>query len=256
MSEAPAFIDMTFPLTDKVAVVTGGASGIGKAIARAYHDKGAKVVIVDLMLDLAKMEAAAIGSDVLAFECDVSDMESVQSAVAAIVDACGRIDILVNSAGIVALAPAEELTLDAWNKTIAVNLSGTFFMAQTVGKVMLAAGYGKIINLASQAGSVALFDHVAYCTSKFGVIGLTKVLASEWAGRGVTANSISPTVVLTDLGKKAWEGPKGDALKLLIPTGRFALPEEIAAAAVFLASPGADMINGADLLVDGGYTIR
>jgi NAD(P)-dependent dehydrogenase (short-subunit alcohol dehydrogenase family) len=247
---------MSFPLTDKVAVVTGGASGIGKAIAQAYHDKGAKVVIVDLQLELAKTQAAAIGGDVLAFACDVSDMESVKSAVAAIAAAVGRIDILVNSAGIVALAPAEELTLEAWNKTIQVNLSGTFFMAQTVGKVMLAAGHGKIINLASQAGSVALDQHVAYCTSKFGVIGLTKVLASEWAGRGVTVNSISPTVVLTDLGKKAWAGPKGDALKLLIPTGRFAIPEEIAAAAVFLASDGADMINGADLLIDGGYTIR
>jgi len=256
VTEGPTTIDMSFPLTDKVAVVTGGASGIGKAIAQAYHDKGAKVVIVDLQLELAKTQAAAIGGDVLAFACDVSDMESVKSAVAAIAAAVGRIDILVNSAGIVALAPAEELTLEAWNKTIQVNLSGTFFMAQTVGKVMLAAGHGKIINLASQAGSVALDQHVAYCTSKFGVIGLTKVLASEWAGRGVTVNSISPTVVLTDLGKKAWAGPKGDALKLLIPTGRFAIPEEIAAAAVFLASDGADMINGADLLIDGGYTIR
>ena len=256
MSEAPATIDMSFPLTGKVAVVTGGASGIGKAIAQAYHDKGAKVVIVDLQQDMAKTQAASIGDDVLAFACDVSDMESVQSAVAAIAAAVGHIDILVNSAGIVALAPAEELTLEAWNKTIAVNLSGSFFMAQTVGKLMLAAGYGKIINLASQAGSVALDQHVAYCTSKFGVIGLTKVLASEWAGRGVTVNCISPTVVLTDLGKKAWAGPKGEALKLLIPTGRFAIPEEIAAAAVFLASDGADMINGADLLIDGGYTIR
>lgn len=256
MTEGPATIDLSFPLTDKVAVVTGGASGIGKAIAQAYHDKGVKVVIVDLQLQTAQTQAASIGDDVLAYACDVSDFESVKSVVSAIAAACGRIDILVNSAGIVALAPAEELDLEAWNKTIQVNLSGTFFMAQTVGKVMLAAGHGKIINLASQAGSVALDQHVAYCTSKFGVIGLTKVLASEWASRGVTVNSISPTVVLTDLGRKAWAGPKGEALKKLIPTGRFALPEEIAAAAVFLASDGADMINGADLLIDGGYTIR
>lgn len=256
MSDAPTSIDLSFSLKDKIAVVTGGASGIGRAIAQAYHDKGAKVALVDLKLDAAKAEAAAIGTDVLSYGCDVSDFASVQAAVAAIVADCGRIDILVNSAGIVALAPAEELTLDAWSMTINVNLSGSFFMAQTVGKVMLAAGYGRIINLASQAGSVALDQHVAYCTSKFGVIGLTKVLASEWAGRGVNCNCISPTVVLTELGKKAWEGPKGEALKQLIPTGRFAIPEEIAAAAVFLASGGADMINGADLLIDGGYTIR
>jgi NAD(P)-dependent dehydrogenase (short-subunit alcohol dehydrogenase family) len=256
VTEGQATIDMSFPLTDKVAVVTGGASGIGKAIVQAYHDKGAKVVIVDLQLETAQAQAGLIGDDVLAYGCDVSDLESVKSAVSAIATDCGRIDILVNSAGIVALAPAEELSLEAWNATISVNLSGTFFMAQTVGNVMLAAGHGKIINLASQAGSVALDQHVAYCTSKFGVIGLTKVLASEWAGRGVTANSISPTVVLTDLGRKAWDGPKGEALKKLIPTGRFALPEEVAAVAVFLASDAADMINGADLLIDGGYTIR
>lgn len=256
MSEGRAKIDMSFPLTGKVAVVTGGASGIGKAIAEAYHEKGATVVLVDLKVEAAKAEAAAIGDGVAAYSCDVSDPGSVDAVVAEIVEAFGRIDILVNSAGIVALAPAEELGVDAWDMTIKVNLSGTFFMSQAVGKIMLAAGSGKIINLASQAGSVALDQHVAYCASKFGVIGVTKVLASEWAGRGVTVNSISPTVVLTELGRKAWEGPKGDALKKLIPTGRFALPEEIAASAVFLASEGADMINGADLLIDGGYTIR
>ena len=256
MSEDQVTIDLSFPLTDKVAVVTGGASGIGKAIAQAYHDKGARVVLVDLKEDAARAEAATIGEGVAAYACDVSDPASVDSVVAEIVAAFGRIDILVNSAGIVALAPAEELGIDAWEMTIKVNLSGTFYMSQAVGKVMLGAGGGKIINLASQAGSVALDQHVAYCASKFGVIGVTKVLASEWAGRGVTVNSISPTVVLTELGRKAWDGPKGEALKKLIPTGRFALPEEIAASAVFLASSGADMINGADLLIDGGYTIR
>jgi NAD(P)-dependent dehydrogenase (short-subunit alcohol dehydrogenase family) len=129
-------------------------------------------------------------------------------------------------------------------------------MSQAIGKLMLSQGSGKIVNMASQAASIALDEHAAYCASKFGVLGITKVLASEWAGRGINVNSISPTVVLTELGKKAWDGPKGDALKKLIPTGRFALPEEIAASALFLSSPAADMINGADLLVDGGYTIR
>ena len=186
----------------------------------------------------------------------MSDPAAVDATVAAVIDTYGRIDILVNSAGVVALAPAEDLSFSAWETTMNVNLTGTFLMSQAVGRRMLGAGGGKIINLASQAGTVALDQHAAYCASKFAVIGLTKVLASEWAGRGVTANTISPTVVMTELGHRAWDGPKGEALKTLIPTGRFAEPEEIAATALFLASSAADMINGADILVDGGYTIR
>jgi D-threitol dehydrogenase (NAD+) len=242
-------VDLSFSLDGKVAVITGGASGIGAAIASAYAAKGAKVVILDLTVPSEP-------GDVAAFACDVTDQASVVAAVDQVMQLHGRIDVLVNSAGVVQLAPAEELSLSAWNTTLAVNLTGAFLLCQTVGRIMLEQRHGKVINLASQAASVALLAHAAYCASKFGLVGLTKVLASEWAGRGVTANTISPTVVLTDLGRKAWEGPKGARLKEEIPTGRFAYPEEIAAAAVFLASDAADMINGADLLVDGGYTIR
>jgi NAD(P)-dependent dehydrogenase (short-subunit alcohol dehydrogenase family) len=249
-------IDMTFPLKGKVAVITGGASGIGRAIAEAFASKGVTVAVADLQMDAAKDFAKELGNNSSAHLCDVTSVESIANAVSEIYALYSKVDILVNSAGIVALAPAEKLEKSAWDITIAVNLSGTFFMSQEVGKRMLDQGSGKIINLASQAGSISLHDHAAYCASKFGVIGVTKVLASEWANRGVTVNSISPTVVLTELGKKAWDGEKGDALKKLIPTGRFALPEEIAATAVFLASDGANMINGADILVDGGYTIR
>jgi D-threitol dehydrogenase (NAD+) len=242
-------VDLSFSLDGKVAVVTGGASGIGAAIASAYAAKGAKVVILDLVVPPEP-------GDVAAFSCDVTDQASVAAAVGQVMRLHGRIDVLVNSAGVAKLAPAEELSLPAWNTTLAVNLTGAFLLCQTVGRIMLEQRRGKVINLASQAASVALLAHAAYCASKFGLVGLTRVLASEWAGRGVTANTISPTVVLTDLGRKAWEGRKGDELKEQIPTGRFAYPEEIAAAAVFLASDAADMINGADLLVDGGYTIR
>jgi NAD(P)-dependent dehydrogenase (short-subunit alcohol dehydrogenase family) len=249
-------VDLDFSLNDKVALVTGGGSGIGAAIVSAFVAKGVRAAVVDLNEAAASEQATRVGGQSRGFGCDVSDSASVDATVDAVVEAFGRIDILVNSAGIVMLAPAEELSVEAWDRTIDVNLKGTFLMCQAVGKHMLAAERGVIVNMASQAATVALDQHVAYCASKFGVVGVSKVLAAEWGGRGVRVNTISPTVVLTELGRKAWDGPRGDALKELIPMGRFAYPNEIAATAVFLASDAAGMITGADLLVDGGYTIR
>jgi D-threitol dehydrogenase (NAD+) len=251
-----ATVDLEFGARGRVVLVTGGASGIGAAIAAAFAAKGAHVAIADISQDAALQHAKRIGSDSSAFRCDVTDEQSVDEVVRATIERYGALDILVNCAGIAVLDAAETLSLDAWNRTLAVNLTGTFLMSQRAAAVMLERGSGTVISLASQAGSVALDRHAAYCASKAGVIGLTKVLALEWAGRGVTANTISPTVVLTDLGRKAWAGQAGEALKTQIPTGRFAEPEEIAAAAVFLASDAARMINGADLVVDGGYTIH
>ncbi|WP_099021320.1 SDR family oxidoreductase [Mycolicibacterium palauense] len=248
--------DADFTLAGRVAVVTGGASGIGAAIASAYAARGARVAILDLSLPAAVEHAHSLGADHTAVACDVSSPESVGAAVDQVADRFGRIDILVNCAGVALLAPAEELDVKDWEKTLAINLTGTFLMCQKVGVLMRRQGYGRVVNLASQAASVAIAEHAAYCASKFGVLGLTKVLALEWGGHGITANTISPTVVLTELGRNAWQNEKGDRLKAQIPTGRFAYPEEIAAAAVFLASGAAAMINGADLLVDGGYTIR
>lgn len=256
MPESTPTIDLTFGLGGRVAVVTGGASGIGAAVAETFVAKGATVAVVDLDSNAAQSTAEMLGGECRGFACDVADPASVATAIDAVHATYGRIDVLVNSAGIAILGPAEELSPAAFTKTLAVNVTGTFLVSQAVGRHMLAAGRGKIVNLASQAGSVALDEHVAYCASKFAVIGMTKVLASEWGGRGVTVNTVSPTVVLTDLGRKAWAGPKGEAHKAQIPTGRFAFPEEIAAAVLFLCSNASDMINGADLLVDGGYTIR
>ena len=247
------FVD--FSLSGKVAVVTGGASGIGAAIVGAYASKGATVVVLDRALEAAQ-RTVSVGKASAAIACDVTDEKSVVDAVDAVTARFRSIDILVNSAGVVVLGPAEDLALGAWDLTMSVNLRGAFLMSQHVGRVMLSQGRGTIISIASQAATVALADHVAYCASKFGLVGMTRVLALEWAGRGVTANTISPTVVLTELGRTAWDNPEGEKLKAQIPTGRFALPEEIAAAAVFLASDAASMINGADLLVDGGYTVR
>ena len=220
MTSSPDKIDFDFPVSGKVVIVTGGASGIGAAVAQAFESKGARVALLDMNADAATQTATGL-HDAIAVQCNVAD-----------------------------------ISISAWQRTLDVNLTGTFLMAQAVGRLMIAQKGGKIINLASQAGSVAIEEHIAYCASKFGVIGLTKTLALEWGRHGITVNSISPTVVLTELGKKAWDGPKGEAMKTLIPVGRFAEPAEIAAAAIFLASDGANMINGADLVIDGGYTVR
>jgi D-threitol dehydrogenase (NAD+) len=212
-------------------------------------------VVLDKALEAARRKVGE-GAAAAAIDCDVTSEQSVSDAIGKVGEHFGRIDVLVNSAGIALTDLAEELTIDAWDQTMAINLRGTFLISQQVGRIMLAQGSGTVISLASQAATIALPGHVAYCASKFGVVGLTKVLALEWAGRGVTANTISPTVVMTPLAKELWDNPEGEALKAQIPTGRFAEPEEIAAVAVFLASDAAKMINGVDLLVDGGYTIR
>jgi D-threitol dehydrogenase (NAD+) len=248
-------IDYDFSLAGKVAVVTGGASGIGSAIVDAYAAKGATVVVLDRAMEAAQRKVSE-GSAAAVVECDVTIEQSVIDAVSTVSAQFGRIDVLVNSAGLGLTDAAEELTIDKWDLTMAVNLRGVFLVSQQVGRIMLAQGSGTVISLASQAATVALPGHLAYCASKSGLVGLTKVLALEWGGRGVTANTISPTVVMTPLAKELWDNPEGEALKAQIPTQRFAEPEEIAAVAVFLASDAAKMINGVDLLVDGGYTIR
>jgi NAD(P)-dependent dehydrogenase (short-subunit alcohol dehydrogenase family) len=248
-------VNYDFSLAGKVAVVTGGASGIGAAIVDAYAAKGATVLVVDIAVDGAQRKVND-GSAAAAYGCDVTNEQSVIDAIETVRTEFGRIDVLVNSAGIAVTDSAEQLTIKAWDQTMAINLRGAFLVSQQVGRIMLGQGSGTVISLASQAATIALPGHLAYCASKSGLVGMTKVLALEWAGRGVTANTISPTVVMTPLAKELWDNPEGEALKAQIPAGRFAEPEEIAAVAVFLASDAAKMINGMDLLVDGGYTIR
>ncbi len=165
-------------------------------------------------------------------------------------------NILVNNAGVALLSPALDVTPQEWDTSLDVNLRSAFFLAQAVGRQMVAQGYGRIVNLASQASVVAIERHAAYCASKAGLVGLTKVLALEWGPHGVTVNAVSPTVVETELGKKAWAGEVGVAMKRKIPVGRFGQPEEIARTVAFLSSEGAGLINGENLVIDGGYTIQ
>lgn len=248
--------DKNFALTGRIALITGGAAGIGRAIAELYVAKGAQVALIDRSPQVMATAEEVGGGSALGIEADVTSSTDVKAAVDRVVSEYGRVDVLVNNAGVVALDWAEELTEADWDLTINVNLKGVFLMCQTMGRHMLEAGGGRIINMASQAAEVALDKHLAYCTSKAGVVGLTKVLASEWGPRNIRVNAISPTVALTELGRKAWAGEVGDRMKEKIPARRFVYPEEIAGCALYLASDAADMINGANLVIDGGYSIQ
>ncbi|MDR6731891.1 GolD/DthD family dehydrogenase [Delftia lacustris] len=242
----------------RTALVTGGAGGIGLAIARQLAQGGARVVLVDLERQALDVAAASLAEPRhhLALAVDVTRPEGVEQAVATVLEATGRIDILVNSAGVALLEPAGEISEAAWERTLAVNLTAPLLLAQAVAPAMRRQRHGRIINLASQASVVALRRHAAYCASKAGLVGLTRVLALEWATDGITVNAISPTVVDTPLGRKAWAGQVGEAMRALIPTGRFAQPEEVARLAVFLAGTQAGMLTGENIVIDGGYSIQ
>jgi NAD(P)-dependent dehydrogenase (short-subunit alcohol dehydrogenase family) len=245
-----------FRLEQKVAVVTGGASGIGREIALAFGANGARVAVLDLQAERAAEIARASSQGSRGFLCDVSSVGSVTATINDVMTHFGRIDVLVNCAGVALIQPATDLSVESWDSTLDINLKGAFLLCQQVGRHMLAAGGGRIISIASQAASVGLEGHAAYCASKAGLLGLSRALAVEWGGQGISVNTISPTVVLTELGRKVWAGEKGEAFKKMIPSGRFAHPDEIAAAALFLASDAASMVNGADIVIDGGYTAR
>lgn len=249
-------VDLDYSLQGKTAIITGGAAGIGHATAEFFHKKGVNVVLADLNSKLDEV-AKEIGENTIGVVGNVCDVDYPTKVISEAVAAFDKVDILVNCAGMVALDNAETISADAWNRTININLSACFFMAQAVGKYMIDNHVnGSIVNMASQAGVIALDKHVAYCAAKGGIIAMTKVMAKEWGTYGIRVNAVAPTVVLTALGHKAWDGPVGDAFKKTIPAERFAEPEEIASVIAFLCSKGAGMITGHNLLVDGGFTIQ
>ncbi|EPX8801909.1 SDR family oxidoreductase [Listeria monocytogenes] len=248
--------DKDFNITDKVAVVTGAASGIGKAMAELFSEKGAYVVLLDIKEDVRDVAAKINPSRTLALQVDITKKENIEKVVAEIKKVYPKIDILANSAGVALLEKAEDLPEEYWDKTMELNLKGSFLMAQIIGREMIATGGGKIVNMASQASVIALDKHVAYCASKAAIVSMTQVLAMEWAPYNINVNAISPTVILTELGKKAWAGQVGEDMKKLIPAGRFGYPEEVAACALFLVSDAASLITGENLIIDGGYTIK
>lgn len=248
----------SFRLDGRVALVTGAARGIGAAIARALAENGAAVALVDLLPDVEAAAATlrAEGLRAIGVVADVTGADACQAAVDATVAKFGQLDVLVNNAGIVRLAPAASLTDEDWDLTMAVNLRAAFVMSRAAFPHLARSTAGRVVNVSSQASVVGIDQHAAYCASKAGIVGLTNVLAIEWGPHGITCNAVGPTVVLTELGKAAWAGAKGEAMKQKIPVGRFALPDEVAASVVFLASDAAAMINGHNLIIDGGFVIQ
>ncbi|MCC8179788.1 MAG: D-threitol dehydrogenase [Planctomycetes bacterium] len=251
--------DENFSLAGRVALVTGAGAGIGEAIALMFARKGADIIAVDM--NAAATEAVVkkiteYGRKGLGLTADITDNAAIDKLLDAAQKQFASIDILVNCAGISRLDDAENLSESGWRDTINLNLSATFFMSQKVGRIMIKQNRGKIINIASQAALVALDNHVSYNASKAGMVAMTQVLACEWAQFNIQVNAISPTVILTELGKKAWAGEGGEVMTKKIPAGRFGGPEEVAAAAVYLASDAANLVTGSNLVIDGGYTIQ
>ena len=240
-------------LSGLTALITGAAGGIGTAMAEAFAGAGARLVLVDVV-DCGPL-ANRLGGNNRSAVLDLIDPEAIAASVAAIGRECG-IDILINNAGLGIVAPAEEQTVREWDRTHAVNLRAPWLMAVAALPFLKASGRGRVVNLASQAGVVAIAEHAAYGSSKAGLIGLTKVLALEWAGHGITVNAISPTVVETPMALIGWSGEKGEQARREIPIGRFARPAEIAAAALYLCSAEAAIITGENLMADGGFTMR
>jgi 2-deoxy-D-gluconate 3-dehydrogenase len=249
-----------FNLEGKAAVVTGGGSGIGRSIALGLAQAGAHVVITELP---GKMEAAqttaelvrSTGKQAVTVELDVTSTANIASMVDQACRAFGRIDVLVNNAGIIIRKKAVEVTEEEWDKVMDVNLKGVFFTSQAVGKQMIRQKNGKIINIASINGVIGSAERSSYTASKAGVINLTRTLAAEWAEFGIHVNAIGPTYLLTPLTENLFANDsfREDYFRRQ-PIQRIGTPEDLVGTVIFLASPASDLVTGHTIMVDGGWT--
>ena len=250
----------SFDLTGRTALVTGASRGIGRDLALALANAGASVALAARSTDELHALADQIsdaGGTAYAVAMDMRDVANIAAAVEATVAHFGQLDILVNNAGLGTNHDAVAVTEQEWDELMEVNVRGLFFACQAAGRHMLARGYGRIVNMSSQAGSVGIARHAAYCASKGGVEQLTRVLALEWSAGGVTVNAVAPTFIRTPGTAERLDQPDflADVLSRL-PLGRVGTTMEVAGAVIFLASDAASLISGAVLAVDGGWTAQ
>jgi NAD(P)-dependent dehydrogenase (short-subunit alcohol dehydrogenase family) len=248
--------DTLFSVADQVVLVSGASRGIGKAIAQGFAARGAKVVITgreQATLEQTARELAPGG--VIPLACDVADAKAIERLVPAVLERCGRIDTLINVAGVNRRIPAERLTEGDWDFIVDINLKGPFLLSLAVGKHMLSRGRGNQINIASLNNDRPLPGVMPYAVSKAGLGHLTRSLAMEWGPRGIRVNAIAPGFVLTDLTKKLWSQPKMQAWgEANTPLKRLGQPDDMIGAAIFLASEASAWMTGQTLFVDGGFS--
>ncbi len=251
----------SFDLDGQVALVTGAARGLGRAISLALAHAGADVALGlrDLHADGGLPgEIAALGRRVLPLQMDVAQMPQIFQAVEDAVAHFDRLDILVNNAGVAPENAAENVREEDFDYTLAVNLKGTFFTSQAAGRVMIRQKSGRIVNMSSQAGFAALPGESVYCMTKAGIAHLTRCLAVEWGGHGITVNAVAPTFIRTPGTAEVLANPefRADVVERIAALHRIGEPMDVAGAVVFLASPAASLITGHTLLIDGGWTAR
>ena len=249
-----------FSLAGRRALVTGATKGIGYEACRVLADAGADIAAVGRdekgLADICR-EVEALGRRCLGIAADLATVEGPREAAAKALAAFGTIDILVNNAGVTTIKSIIDTPVDDWDWVNNVNLRAPFLLAQALAPNMIRQCMGKIINVSSQSGVVALDDHSAYGASKGGLNMLTKVMAVEWAKHNIQANAVCPTVILTPMGEMVWGDPaKGDPMKAKIPAARFGRTTEVADLILFLASSASDMICGQSILIDGGFTAQ
>jgi NAD(P)-dependent dehydrogenase (short-subunit alcohol dehydrogenase family) len=248
-----------FDLTDKVAMVTGSTKGLGENSAMALAKAGANVAVCGRNTTDMKRVSQAIrdlGRDSSGFVLDVTSKESVHQGVDKILDRFGKIDILVNNAGLNHREPVVDYPEEAWDLVINTNLKGYFLVGQAVAPHMLERGYGKVINMSSILGKIALPNQLAYASAKGGVVQMTKIMALEWAKKGIRVNAIAPTYFETEMVKPIRDDPERfDFINTRTPMGRWGYLPEMDGLVIFLAAPASDFITGQTIYIDGGWTI-